>query len=284
MGLESPEAAASGIVDIVNENMFGALRLVSVQQGYDPRDFALVSFGGAGPLHANALGRLTGSWPVIVPPSPGVLCAYGDATTCVRDESARTMIRAFADLSDDDLATALRDLARTASERLSADGVPTDQQTAKYQVDLRYQGQGFEIPVDLDAAALDGPGLLTTLGEAFDAEHQRLFSFLLKNEREVINLRVTVSGPRPDVTVAPLAEATGDPEPVSTSEVWMDGAVVTAPVYDRGDLLAGHVVTGPAVITEMDSTTLVLSGHAATVHASGSLLLAPVDHAGPESR
>ena len=284
MGLESPEAAASGIVDIVNENMFGALRLVSVQQGYDPRDFALVSFGGAGPLHVNALGRLTGSWPVIVPPSPGVLCAYGDATTCVRDESARTMIRAFADLSDDDLSSALRDLARTASDRLSADGVPTDQQTAKYQVDLRYQGQGFEIPVDLDADALDGPGLLTTLGEAFDAEHQRLFSFLLKNEREVINLRVTVSGPRPDVTVAPLAEATGDPEPVSTSEVWMGGAVVTAPVYDRGDLLAGHVVTGPAVITEMDSTTLVLSGHAATVHASGSLLLAPVDHAGPESR
>ncbi len=84
--------------------------------------------------------------------------------------------------------------------------------------------------------------------------------------------------------MAPLAEATGEPEPVSTSEVWMDGAVVTAPVYDRGGLLAGHVVTGPAVITEMDSTTLVLSGHAATVHASGSLLLAPVDHAGPESR
>ena len=91
MGLASAEAAAAGIVDIVNENMLGGLRLVSVQQGFDPRDFALVAFGGAGPLHANALGRLTGAWPVIVPPSPGVLCALGDATTSARDESARTV-------------------------------------------------------------------------------------------------------------------------------------------------------------------------------------------------
>ena len=99
MGLDSPEAAAAGIVDIVNENMLGGLRLVSVQQGFDPRDFALVAFGGAGPLHANALGVLTGAWPVIVPPSPGVLCALGDATTSLRDESARTVLRRFADLS-----------------------------------------------------------------------------------------------------------------------------------------------------------------------------------------
>ncbi|MBY6537310.1 hydantoinase/oxoprolinase family protein [Rhodococcus sp. BP-349] len=277
IGLGSPEEAASGIVDIVNENMFGALRLVSVQQGYDPRDFALVSFGGAGPLHANALGRLTGAWPVIVPPSPGVLCAYGDATTCVRDESARTMIRAFSDTDDAELRTALAELATSAAARLSAEGVPTDQQTAKYQVDLRYQGQGFEIPVDLDASALESGDLLSTLGTAFDTEHERLFSFLLKNEREVINLRVTVSGPRPDVAFQPLEEGGADPSAalVSTNDVWMDGEYAKAGIYDRAKLLAGNVVEGPAVITEMDSTTLVLSGHAATVHSSASLLIAP---------
>ena len=277
IGLGSPEEAASGIVDIVNENMFGALRLVSVQQGYDPRDFALVSFGGAGPLHANALGRLTGAWPVIVPPSPGVLCAYGDATTCVRDESARTMIRAFSDTDDAELRTALAELATSAAARLSAEGVPADQQTAKYQVDLRYQGQGFEIPVDLDASALESGDLLSTLGTAFDTEHERLFSFLLKNEREVINLRVTVSGPRPDVAFQPLEEGGADPSAalVSTNDVWMDGEYAKAGIYDRAKLLAGNVVEGPAVITEMDSTTLVLSGHAATVHSSASLLIAP---------
>ena len=93
--------AAEGIIKIVNESMFGALRLVSVEQGYDPRDFALVGFGGAGPLHANALGILTDAWPVIVPPGPGVLCAYGDATTQVQDEAARTYLTMAGDLSDD---------------------------------------------------------------------------------------------------------------------------------------------------------------------------------------
>ena len=81
-----------GMIKVVNESMFGALRLVSVEQGYDPRDFSLVGFGGAGPLHANALGILTDAWPVIIPPGPGVLCAYGDATTQVQDEATRTYI------------------------------------------------------------------------------------------------------------------------------------------------------------------------------------------------
>ncbi|ORI27075.1 hydantoinase/oxoprolinase family protein [Rhodococcus sp. 1168] len=278
IGLGSPEEAASGIVDIVNENMFGALRLVSVQQGFDPRDFALVSFGGAGPLHANALGRLTGSWPVIVPPSPGVLCAYGDATTCLRDESARTMIRAFSAIDNDELRTALAELAESAASRLTTEGVATEQQTAKYQVDLRYQGQGFEIPVDLDATALESGDLLSTLGIAFDEEHQRLFSFLLENEREVINLRVSVSGPRPDVAFQALDTGDEDPSAAleSTNEVWMDGKFCSAGIYDRSKLLAGNIVTGPAVIKEMDSTTLVLSGHAATVHSSACLLINPV--------
>src|SRR4051812_36665524 len=142
MGLPSPEAAAQGIIDIVNENMFGALRLVSVQQGFDPRDFALVAFGGAGPLHANALGRLTGAWPVIIPPSPGVLCAYGDATTSLRDEAARTYIRRFSELTDAELHGILTELAETAARTLEAEGVPRADHTVSYQVDLRYHGQG----------------------------------------------------------------------------------------------------------------------------------------------
>ncbi|GAA1877151.1 hydantoinase/oxoprolinase family protein [Actinomadura bangladeshensis] len=278
MGLPSVEAAAAGIIDIVNENMLGALRLISVQQGFDPREFALVSFGGAGPLHANALGRLTGSWPVIVPPSPGVLCAYGDATTCARDESARTMVRRFSTLDDDELRAVLAELADQAAARLESEGVPRGSQTATYQIDLRYHGQGFEIPVEVDRETVDGD-LLTELGAAFDAEHKRLFSFLLDNEREVINLRVTVSGPRPEVAWRTLPEGDGDPSAarVRETEVWMDGASVPAGIFDRSRLRAGDVVAGPAVVVEMDSTTLVLPGHAATVHPSGSLLIRPTE-------
>jgi N-methylhydantoinase A len=279
MGLDSPEAAAAGIVDIVNENMLGGLRLVTVQRGFDPRDFALVAFGGAGPLHANALGRLTGAWPVIVPPSPGVLCALGDATTSRRDESARTVLRRFAQLTGVELAEILRELADEAGQRLADQGLPREDQTVTYQVDVRYHGQGFEIPVDVDAAWLDDPGgALARLGETFDAEHSRLFSFLLDVDHELVNARATVTGPRPDVAPVHLEPGDGDPGAALVTEhpIHVGGEQVTARVYDRARLRAGDVVAGPAIVTEMDSTTLVLPGHAADVHPSGSLLINPI--------
>ena len=280
--LTSVEEAASGIIDIVNENMFGALRLVSVQQGFDPRDFALVAFGGAGPLHANALGRLTGAWPVIIPPSPGVLCAYGDATTSLRDESVRTLIRTFNELTDDSLREVLEERAESARASLLAEGVAGSDLKLTYSADLRYHGQGFEIPVVIDIDAFDGEGGgLDALRRAFDAEHQRLFSFLLeKNEHELVTVRATASGPRPNVSSTLLEEGGVDPTEAVTSsaEVFVDGAWSNANIYDRQKLKAGNVISGPAIITEMDSTTLVLPGHAATVHNSGSLLIRPINN------
>lgn len=279
--VESVEAAAAGIVDIVNENMFGALRLVSVQQGFDPRDFALVAFGGAGPLHANALGRLTGAWPVIIPPSPGVLCAYGDATTSLRDESVRTLIRGFNEMTDASLREILDELAATARASLTAEGIAESDQQITYAADLRYHGQGFEIPVNIDIDTFDGNGAgLDGLRTAFDTEHQRLFSFLLdNNEHELVTVRATANGPRPDVAAATIVEGGVDPAEAlsTTTEIWVDGALVQANVYDRQRLQAGNVVRGPAIITEMDSTTLVLPDHAATVHHSGSLLIRPIN-------
>ncbi|MER7245515.1 hydantoinase/oxoprolinase family protein [Kribbella sp. NPDC000426] len=277
-GLSSVEAAAAGIVDIVNENMFGALRLVSIQQGFDPRDFALVAFGGAGPLHANALGKLTGAWPVIIPPSPGVLCAYGDATTNLRDEAGRTLVRRFGELTDDSLRELLTDLAAKARATLVEQG--EDEQKVVYSVDLRYHGQGFEIPIQVDLDSFDGNGAgLETLRQAFDAEHQRLFSFVLDAEHELVTARATAHGPRPEVAAAEVATGETDPSAAlrSRAPIWVEGAEVSAAIYDRALLRAGNVVPGPAIVTEMDSTTLILPGHAASVHPSGSLLIRPVD-------
>jgi len=281
-GLGSAEAAAAGIIDIVNENMFGALRLVSVQQGFDPRDFALVAFGGAGPLHANALGKLTGAWPVIIPPSPGVLCAYGDATTSLRDESARTLVRGFNSLTDDSLLAVFTELATSARASLIAEGITEADQTVVYSADVRYHGQGFEIPISVDITAFDGKGGgLDALRGAFDTEHERLFSFLLSNnEHELVTVRATVSGPRPGVASVTLAQGGADASSAlrSTTTIWVEGKSVEAKVYDRDLLLAGNVIAGPAIVTEMDSTTLILPDHAATVHESGSLLIRPVGH------
>jgi len=278
--LPSAEAAAAGIVDIVNENMLGALRLVSVQQGFDPREFALIAFGGAGPLHANALGVLTGAWPVVIPPSPGVLCAYGDATTSVRDEAARTVVRRFSQLTDPELSDLLAELAEQAASTVEADGVPRAQHRVEYSADLRYHGQGFEVPVAVDVGAFDGKGAgLDSLRAAFDTEHERLFSFLLDNEQELVTVRATVTGPRPDVTTPPLEHGGPDASAArtGTTPIWVDGGHADADLYDRTLLRAGNVLAGPAVVVEMDSTTLVLPGHTATVHASGSLLIRPTE-------
>ena len=280
VGLPSAEAAAAGIIDIVNENMLGGLRLVSVQQGFDPRDFALTAFGGAGPLHANALAKLTGAWPVVVPPSPGVLCALGDATTSARDESARTCLRRFSDLTGTELAQILDELRATTSERMVAQGVPSDEQTVRLEVDVRFFGQGFEIGVEVDPAWLEHlDTALATVADAFDADHQRLFSFLVPADHELVNARVSISGPRPRVTPTVLEEGAGDPVAArsATSPIYVEGAYVDAGIYERSALRAGDVVHGPAIIAEMDSTTLVLPGHQAFTHASGSLLITPTE-------
>jgi N-methylhydantoinase A len=279
--LADVKAAAAGIIDIVNENMFGALRLVSVQQGFDPREFALVAFGGAGPLHANALGRLIGSWPVIIPPSPGVLNAYGDAMTSHRDEAARTFIRGLSGLTDTDLRAVLDSLADTVRDTLARQGVPVDQQSLGYQVDMRYHGQGFEIGVDVDLSTFDGQRSgVDGLAAAFDAEHERLFSFLLEgNDHEIVNVRASAIGPRPKVAVQELPTGDGDPTGAlqTTTTIWVAGAEREANVYDRTKLRAGDVLAGPAIVAEMDATTLVLPDHAATVHPSGCLLIRPVE-------
>ncbi|WP_154605007.1 hydantoinase/oxoprolinase family protein [Arthrobacter sp. AQ5-05] len=279
IGLDGIEGAAEGILHIVNENIYGALKLVSTQQGFDPRDFALVAFGGAGPLHANALGKLTGAWPVIIPPSPGVLCAYGDATTSLRDESARTLVQRFSELSDQLVYDILKELERTARESLLAAGLDENDLTVSYSADMRYHGQGFEIPITMDISTfLSGDGL-NHLRTQFDTEHERLFAFLLDNEHEFVTARATVSGPRPEVASVTLEAGGTDPSPAKLSKhtLFVDGNYVPAVIYDRGLLKAGNVVNGPAVITEMDSTTLVLPGHAATVHPHGSLLIRPTE-------
>jgi N-methylhydantoinase A len=271
--------AAQGIIDIVNENMFGALRLVSVEQGYDPRGFALIAFGGAGPLHADALGRLLGSWPVIIPPSPGVLCAYGDATTKVRNEASRTFVRRVSATSDDEIATRLHNLTQQAAATLVAEGISPAEQTITCQIDMRYRGQGFELPIAVELDAFSRSGL-SAVGKLFDEMHTRLFTFALDAEHEIVNLRAIVQGRAPRVESGELEE--GGPDAgaaiVGPTPIWVDRRQTEATIYDRAQLKAGNRLHGPAIVTEMDSTTLVLPGSTATVHRSGNILIRPSSH------
>lgn len=274
LGVPLP-AAAEGIYSIVNENMYGALRLVSVEQGYDPRDFALMAFGGAGPLHANALGRLLGAWPVIIPPGPGVLCAYGDATTSVLEERSRTWVRRFADADAAEFGRALAELAGAAAAALDAEGVPRGEQRTSFEVDVRYHGQGLLLPVATTPE--DGADGFEALGERFDALHEQLFTFTLDAEREFVNLRAVVEGLPPRVAArrVPPGDADASAAMIDTQRVRIDGADHTARVYERARLLAGNRVPGPAIVVQMDTTTLILPGHAGTVDDFGNILIRP---------
>ncbi|MGB0378878.1 MAG: hydantoinase/oxoprolinase family protein [Luminiphilus sp.] len=276
IGIDLMEAA-EGIIRIVNESMFGALRLVSVEQGYDPRDFALVGFGGAGPLHANALGILSGAWPVIVPPGPGVLCAYGDATTRVQDEAARTYITLAEDLTREQLQRDLDELRVRASQALIADGIDESRLEVSFQADLRYVGQAFQITVDFTAQELEERGI-ALLTEQFDAEHEQLFTFKLGDGHEILMIRAVVGAAA--TLEADISIATGDGDTdkarIHESRFYYEGAWHDAGIYDRSRLGAGDCIKGPAIVSEMDSTTLLLPGFSGRVDDVGNLLIEPV--------
>ena len=268
--------AAAGIIDIVNENMFGALRLVSVEQGFDPRDFALMGFGGAGPLHGNALGKLLGCWPVIIPRGPGVLCASGDATTRLRDEASQTLISRFGDVSVPDLVSTLKGLAERAAKTLDKDNVPRSEQTVMCEADVRYHGQALQLTVPVDPDRLEREGL-GVIRDHFDAEHEKLYTFRLDSEHEFINLRAVVEGAAP-IAAAQKIEA-GGPDcgaaRTQDTQIFVDGEDVPATIYDRSKLKAGNRVPGPAIVTEMDSTTLILPGHTGEIDDFGNILIRP---------
>lgn len=267
-------AAARGIIDIVNENMFGALRMISVQQGYDPRHFALMGFGGAGPLHINAVARLMSSWPAVSPVSPGVLCALGDATTRMRTETARSFSKLATDTDAAELIAVLKEMADKTRAELRADGLAESDIISEFEVDVRYAGQAFEVPLTITSDALEREGIDGIL-KRFDAEHLRLFTFNMDTPHEIVNLRAVALGQALDLPAAQVPEGNGDLSAAKMRDhsIWMDGKEQDAVIYDRSKLRQGDTIPGPAIVVEMDSTTLIETGCVAVVDAVGNILI-----------
>jgi N-methylhydantoinase A len=277
MGLATAEEAAEGIVAIVNENMAGALRLVSVQRGHDPRDFALVAYGGAGPLHANAVAKLMGSFPVIVPPAPGLVCAIGDLVADFRDEFAQTHIRLVGQASGGEVAGILDDLGARAQEWLTGEGIDESARRISYVADMRYHRQGYEIPVAIDADEVRSDGL-ADLEERFNGLHEQLYGFRMPGTAsEIVNLRAVGFGavPLPELRTGTMSGPDASGAVVDEQDVVFDGERVRTKIYDRATLEPGAAITGPAIVTEFDSTTVVLPGHEATVDTNYNILITP---------
>jgi N-methylhydantoinase A len=277
MGLESAEEAAEGIIAIVNENMAGALRLVSVQRGHDPRDFALVAYGGAGPLHANAVAKLMGSFPLIVPPAPGLLCAIGDLVADFRDEFAQTHIRLIGQASGGEVAGILDDLGARAQEWLAGEGIDETARRISYVADMRYLRQGYEIPVAIDPEEVRAAGL-ADLEERFNGLHEQLYGFRMPGTAsEIVNLRAVGFGavPEPELRSGTMSGPDASDAVVDEHGVVFDGEKVRTKIYDRAKLEPGAAIAGPAIVTEFDATTVVLPGHEATVDTNYNILITP---------
>ena len=271
----SVEEAAEGILDVVNENMVGALRLVSVEKGYDPRQLALVAFGGAGPLHANALAELMGSFPVIIPPTPGVLAALGDAVSPFRHEVSEAYIRRFDGGSPAEVAGRLRALGAEAEGWLADAGVSAPDRRVRFSADVRYHRQGLEIPVALALDDLERDGF-DPVAAAFAEAHEREYGFTLPVACEFVNLRAIALGPAaPDLVQTAVEPAAGDHGArVGAQRLYYRGAWIDAPVYERSRLRPRDEIAGPAIVVQTDTTSLILPGYAAAVDAHLNLVIA----------
>jgi N-methylhydantoinase A len=269
--------AAQGIYDIVNENMFGALRLVSVQRGYDPREFALLALGGAGPLHANALSCLIDSWPAIIPTVPGVLSALGFLHADIRTEFSRTLIRPVAKVDLAALRKTMDELGSQARSWLKSENIPATRQRIQFQFDMRYYRQGYEFAIDVDPKALAKQSGMANVVEEFKRVHHRNYAFNIDYEVEIVNVRVIAIGEVKKVELQrhPLSKGNSQAAQTGKRKMFHRGKSLTATVYERSRLKAGQRVPGPAVITQTDSTTLVLPEHYGEVDPYLNILIWP---------
>jgi N-methylhydantoinase A len=258
----------SGILAIADHHMVGAVRIVSVERGHDPRDYTLVPFGGAGPLHGCALAELLGISRVLIPLAPGVLCADGLLAADLKAEFSRTLPRAGA--VDVELAgEVLADLQAQADEWFAREGVRDEDRRSAHLALLHYRGQGSEIAVPW----------ATTRAQTeanFEAAHKALYGFTLPAPIELVTLRVEATG----LATSPPQQmlAAGEKvEPFERVEVHFESGTRQVPVVDRAGLGSGAQFVGPMILKQFDSTVLVQPGWRGIVHESASILLTRED-------
>ena len=269
----SVEEAAQAILDIVNENMYGALRVVSVERGYDPREFGLVAFGGAGPMHANALVDVMGADPLIIPPGPGVMSAFGFLTSDVQNEFSETYLETDEDVDGSDVDAEFRTLQSDAADWLESEGVGAEDHRFEYYADCRYFRQDIQMSIPVDIDRLQSEEGLAEIKDDFETRHDKQFGFSLDAPLEIANLRVIGKGVIEGVSIE--ASEPGDSDPshaqVETTEVYFDGSYHDTPIYDRTELAAGNEIAGPAILVENDSTVVVQPAYTATVDPYANL-------------
>ncbi len=276
----SVERTAHGMLGIVVANMVRAIRTISVERGHDPRGFALMPFGGAGPLHARDVAAALGISEILVPPAPGIVCAQGLVVSDLKEDfvaSQRTPVEPANDPAIRELVAGL--LARAAAW-FADEAVPAELRGLELGYDMRYIGQNFELAVPIVAAAAIAADSLPAAGalkDLFFAAHDRAYGYHNPDDPvEVVNIRLTARGRlyrEPAAQDAPPSPA--PPAPFETRPVYFTDfeTPLDTPVYKRSDLLAGHVIEGPAIVEQLDATTPLWPGDRATVDGGGTIVI-----------
>ncbi|CAN5542131.1 hydantoinase/oxoprolinase family protein [soil metagenome] len=270
----SVEEAAEAIVEIVNENMHAALRVVSVERGHDPREFGLVGFGGAGPMHANALGRLIRSRSVIIPPTPGVMSAFGFLSSDIQNEFPETYLKIAEETPASELKSRVESLMSQASEWLDGEGVDEDKRRFDLYADCRYYLQNIQIPCRFELDDISGEDS-TFLRDQFEEAHSQRYNFELPDSPlEIATIRVIGRGTIKGVTLTESENGAGKDASAAElrrEQVFFGGEWMESPIYERGALRPGNVISGPAIVAQDDTTMVLEPGYAGTVDRFGNI-------------
>jgi len=269
------EETALGIVQIANNNMIGALRWVLTERGLDPRDFTLLAFGGAGPVHITDLMHQAGIPSGIVPNYPGQFSAFGFIMTDARVDLERTAQMTSKIFDRDHANQVMSDLTKEAIAALKDEGY-SDNVSLSYALEMRYYGQNHELEVPISFDRFDEASIAATW-DAFHKAHKARFNFDIPRETiELISIKVTgiAASNKPDLAELPMAE--GPAEPVERRKVFFESGAEDTAVYDRAKLLQGHSFVGPALIEENASVTLVRPGDPVRIDRYGNILVGAV--------
>lgn len=278
-----PLETAQGIISVVTANMARAIRVISVQRGYDPADYALVAFGGAGPLHSARLAAELGMQRTVIPQSPGALSALGMLMTDLRSDVTRTAITPLLAASAGAILKIFSELEASAVAWFEAERIVEDRRTLRWLLDLRYVGQNYEITVEVPAEE-PSEAWLTEVAQRFHDAHERRYGYATPAERvEAATFRVEAVGAVPQASF-PRFESSGPDAAhavVGTRSVYLPelGERIDVPLYDRTALRAGNIVPGPAVIEQYDTTALLLPGEQAVVDEYLMILTSPAQPA-----
>ncbi len=263
-------AAAEAIIRVANARMAGAIRLVSIERGFDPRDFAIMPFGGGGSLHVSALMREVGLGRALVPRFPGVTSALGCVIADMRHDFVRTVNRVLDQIDMAALAQQAKDAAAEGGKLLDAAGVGFASRSVRLSLDMHYLGQTHTLSVPLEASEFTAKGVMT----AFERAYEAAFGRTLKGvAAKVLNLRVAAIGHRPKFDLRTMAPTSTTMPTPRHRDVWMEGAWHKTAIYPRMELPVGAKIAGPAILEQPDTTILVEPGFAAQVDAFGNLII-----------